>query len=99
MHRDQHTITAYHEAGHAVMAMANSSRVLEISNVASTVGRCFVRWASPDPISDDARWRSLLVLGAGMAAEFIHWNLHGRSDEASVGHFDDQLRRADTLWR
>lgn len=97
MQRDQLTVATYHEAGHAVMAMANGFRVLEISNVAG-VGRGFVRWASPDPMTNDDRWRSLLVLAAGMAADFIHWDMHGGDrNEASLGHLDDQRQAREHL--
>jgi hypothetical protein len=98
MQRDQQTVTTYHEAGHAVMAMANGFRVLEISNVANKVGRGFVRWASPDPKTNDDRWRSLLVLAAGMAADFIHWDMHGDdSNDVLLGHFDDQRQAREHL--
>lgn len=98
MQRDQQTVTTYHEAGHAVMAMANGFRVLEISNVDSEVGRGFVRWASPDPMTNDDRWRSLLVLAAGMAADFIHLSVYGGdSNEALLGHFDDQRQVREHL--
>lgn len=98
MGRDQQTVTTYHEAGHAVMAMANGFRVLEISNVADDVGRGHVRWGAPDPMTDDDRWRSLLVLAAGMAADFIHWEINvGTGDEVSLGHFDDQRQATEYL--
>lgn len=89
--RDQSAITTYHEAGHVVMAMANGFTVTRMSNVASDVGRGFVEWQSPQPPTTASRVGSVLVLSAGIAADYIHWNQNGAAaDEVIKGHNDDR---------
>ncbi|NKK70029.1 hypothetical protein GFM13_06415 [Rhizobium leguminosarum bv. viciae] len=89
--RDQPIITTYHEAGHAVMAMANGFTVTRITNVSSDVGQGHVIWQTPDPPTTASRIGSILVFASGMAADFIHWQQNGTDEhEVSLGHQDDR---------
>lgn len=96
--REQPAITAYHEAGHAIMAMACGFTVNEMSNESSDVGHGYVSWSWTDPITDDKRKKIILVFAAGMAADFLHWKIVGRDpDEASTGHNGDRQQAAEHL--
>lgn len=90
MARDQSVIIAYHEAGHAVMAMANGFNVVRMSNLSGPNGMGYVHWQAPDPPTDLPRISTMLTLASGMSADFIHWDLTGEANEASQGHRNDR---------
>lgn len=77
--REQIDITTYHEAGHAVMAMAHGFVVTEMTNVASDAGMGYVKWQTPPLLTTASRISTVLILAAGMAADFIHWEHSGRA--------------------
>ncbi|MBH9109155.1 hypothetical protein I5K39_08640 [Pseudomonas aeruginosa] len=88
--REQVDITTYHEAGHAVMAMAHGFVVTEMSNIASDAGMGYVKWQVPTPLTRASRISAVLVLAAGMAADFIHWKRSGSTEnEDCLGHSSD----------
>ncbi len=92
MLREQIEITAYHEAGHAVMAMSVGFLVTEISSQTSADGFGYTAWQMPSTMSDVARVGAVLTLASGMSADYLHWSsLPDRDeDEVSRGHFGDQ---------
>lgn len=90
--REQIDITAYHEAGHAVMAMSVGFWVTEISCQASADGYGHTAWQMPLPMSEASRVGAVLTLASGMAADYLHWSSFPGKDEkeVSLGHFGDQ---------
>lgn len=97
MERNQTTITAYHEAGHAVIAMANGFTVTEIVNFSDAQGHGFFRFQHPTLLSTIDRVRMVTVYAAGAAADYVHWSrectkLGSREggDELCEGNIRDQ---------
>ncbi len=97
MERNQTTITAYHEAGHAVVAMANGFTVTEIVNFSDARGRGYVSFQHPLHLSTIDRVRMVTVFAAGAAADYVHWSREctklGSSedgDELCEGNIGDQ---------
>lgn len=90
--REQIEITAYHEAGHAVMAMSAGFKVTEISCQASEMGHGHTAWHIPLPMSNASRVGAVLTLASGMAADYLHWLSFADGDEleVSTGHFGDR---------
>lgn len=90
--REQIEITAYHEAGHAVMAMSVGFLVTEISCQASADGFGHTAWQIPLPICDASRVGAVLTFASGMAADYLHWSslLDKSEDAVSLGHFGDR---------
>jgi len=89
--RQQSIITTYHEAGHAVMAMANGFTVTRVSNVSNDDSLGHVSWQRPDFPTNSTRIGTVLVLASGMAADFIHWKQNGQStEELCMGHESDR---------
>lgn len=90
--RDQLEITAYHEAGHAVMAMATGIVVTEISCQASDTGRGHTALGIPSPITSALRVAAVLTYASGMAADYLHWKSQPEKDdqEVSEGHSGDR---------
>lgn len=74
MERSQKVITAYHEAGHAVVAMANGFQVVEISNLTVGHGHGNVVFQHAKPSSALDRTRIITVFAAGAAADYLHWS-------------------------
>ena len=99
MQRDQHTIIAFHEAGHAVMAMACGFRVTKISIDPNEIGMGHVCWDEPSNPDRDSRRRSVLVALSGWAADFIHLkkNASGTDVDDPQGHFSDQRQAREHL--
>lgn len=94
--RKKQAITAYHEAGHAVLAMANGFAVTEISNDLHNPGQGYVRYLQPKNPSATDRIRLAVVCAAGSAADYLHWDLERRrlglegNDELCEGNLGDQ---------
>lgn len=90
--RDQLEITSYHEAGHAVMAMATGLEVSEISCRESGSGLGHTAWGMPTPITDTTRAAAVLTYASGMAADYLHWKSQPEKDdqEFSEGHSGDR---------
>lgn len=99
MQREQIDITAYHEAGHAVMAMSVGFLVTEISCQASADGFGHTAWQSPLPMTDAARVGTVLTLASGMAADYLHWSSvpDKNEDENCLGHVSDQTEARSHL--
>ncbi|GKS92615.1 hypothetical protein [Acidovorax sp. SUPP2539] len=91
--RKQIEITAYHEAGHAVMAMSAGFLVTEVSCQASNSGFGHTAWQMPLPMSDASRVGAVLTLASGMAADCLHWSSLADKDEQEqlMGHNGDRL--------
>ncbi len=76
---DDETLTAYHEAGHAVIGYALGARIESIQlggemsdDLPQRFGECLVNWG---PISDTCSWqcqRELMTVLAGPVAEMIY---------------------------
>jgi hypothetical protein len=73
MHHREHEATAYHEAGHAVVALALGQPVHRVSMVPTHdhLGRCELRKGVPRPSQDWLECQILITLG-GLAAEAKH---------------------------
>jgi hypothetical protein len=106
MSRPQKEITAYHEAGHAVMAWSCNLLVSKISIVASDDGlgltalsllehqRVAREKGQPEMLK-----RLVLYYVGGIAGDYAHWNRDERAkpDEISKGHSNDQSKASDLL--
>lgn len=84
------TSVSYHEAGHAVMAMAVGFTVFEITNLpeGTSEGRmkCSPTWHS----GDISHMASVLISASGMASEFVYWKSNGADAKAyCAGHWKD----------
>lgn len=104
MERAHRVITAYHEAGHAVMAMANGFRVTEVANDTCVGGNMFVRFDRPRSPLRMQRTRLVIVLAAGAAADYLHWKqecLHAsresQHNDICMGVGDDQSEALEQL--
>jgi len=90
--REQIEVTAYHEAGHAVMALSTGFLVTEISCQPSDAGYGHTAWKMPAPMTKASRVGAVLTLASGMAADYIHWSSLPNKDEQefSMGHGADR---------
>lgn len=89
------TRTSYHEAGHAVMAMALGFTVSEISNLPEGTSQGRMKCASSIHSSDTSRMASILISASGMASEFIYWKNNGADVNVyCAGHWSD-LKKAE----
>lgn len=99
--RSQDEITAYHEAGHAVMAMSVGFQVIRISirNDASGLGH--VCYAVPNEWTDELRRKAVLICCGGLAGDFLHWQAMEKSvveqDEVATGYFNDRRNASEHL--
>lgn len=78
MLRDRLTTTAYHEAGHAILAWAAGYmvQVVSIEEIDDSLGRLqFV----PLPPGETNTMRSIIMGAGGMAADMIHWQENGEA--------------------
>lgn len=95
--RNQSVITAYHEAGHAVMAAASGFHVTEITNVPSELGMGYVRYNITQTRTEIIHKCHVLVLASGIAADYLHWQQLGLNNEENPqGYFSD-LREAENI--
>ncbi|MVT28881.1 hypothetical protein GO496_11520 [Acidovorax citrulli] len=94
--RPQSQIVAYHEAGHAVMAMALGFSVSEISCIATETSRGHTVWHPPSKMTQETRIGAVLVYAAGMAADYLNWKSEEGRDknEFSLGHDGDRRNAA-----
>jgi len=90
--RPQSQIVAYHEAGHAVMAMAVGFSVSEISCIATNTSMGHTIWHLPSQMTHEATIGAVLVFAAGMAADYLNWEgkIERDKDEHSRGHNGDR---------
>ena len=105
--RDRDPATAYHEAGHAVVALALGRPVHKVSILPSRdkLGWCEYKKGVFRP-SDDWLEREVLIALAGMAAEARHTGTYAREEAGRDLKFARSLlvsragdRRADRLER
>jgi ATP-dependent Zn protease len=76
--RNDVEVTAYHEAGHAVMAMAVGLPVTHISIEPNDLSKGSVGWQKTAEFTDEEyRQRAILIQMSGMTADFIHWEKWG----------------------
>lgn len=106
---DQHTITAYHEAGHAVVGYALGA-VIEHVQIGGAeedaggsigpgwrrFGECRVNWGRVDPHADWQLQRELLTTLAGLVAEQIYSSVptHPAFDAAGRGDWAQAWERS-----
>ena len=76
---DEETLTAYHEAGHAVVGFALGARIESVNlggeaddYLPERFGDCLVNWGPIDPAADWQRQREVLTILAGPVAEMIY---------------------------
>ncbi|QRG08701.1 hypothetical protein EZH22_10690 [Xanthobacter dioxanivorans] len=85
-------VIAYHEAGHAVMAIICRFIVTEIVVRDSEHGHGHVAWQIPDnPTADDFQLAAL-VTASGLAADALLYKIKPRPGTEFSGHFNDQLQ-------
>lgn len=82
---DQTTLTAYHEAGHAVMALLMGRSVQKVSIIPSQnrLGACSIQKGRAKQVKDKLE-AEMMILLAGMAAEGRksgHYNIEGASQD------------------
>jgi hypothetical protein len=89
---DEAKIVAYHEAGHAVIAIACGFRVTSLSVNESEVGKGFVGYQIPEAVDAVIAKKATLVFAAGLAADFLLAGKTGklRPNDEFLGHFNDQ---------
>lgn len=94
-------VTAYHEAGHAVMIMATGFTVLGIRIGDNDGDGGFTRWSSPPDHLMTKAQKALYVLciAAGVAADYTHgYDAElTNSNDVPLGHFNDQEQAAPYL--
>lgn len=76
---DEETLTAYHEAGHAVIGFALGARIESVQLwgeaddfLPARFGDCRVNWGRIDPNADFQRQREVLTILAGPVAEMVY---------------------------
>ena len=96
---DEETLTAYHEAGHAVIGFALGAEIEAVQlggefddELPNRFGECLVNWGPVDASCNWQRQRELLTILAGPVAEMIYRGepLH----PAHFGPWKDDLRQA-----
>jgi hypothetical protein len=99
---DDETITAYHEAGHAVVGYALGATIdsMQLGGEADDwlprrFGECRVNWGKVDPNHDWQRTREILTILAGPVAEMVY---RGECDFKDFqGPWLDDWQRASLL--
>ena len=76
---DDETLTAYHEAGHAVVGYLLGGRIESVSlggdgsdDLPNRFGDCRVNWGPVDAVADWQLQREILTLLAGPVAEMVY---------------------------
>lgn len=92
-------IVAYHEAGHATMAIACGFKLTALSVNVSDVGKGFVAYQIPALVDAATAKKAALVSAAGLAADFHLADKSGkpRSSGEFLGHFNDQKMAAEYI--
>ncbi|TJV70067.1 MAG: hypothetical protein E5X76_22760 [Mesorhizobium sp.] len=85
-------IVAYHEAGHALMAIACGFQLTELSVDESDVGKGFVGYNPNATLEGDVAQKAALVSASGLAADMLLSQQSGkqRPNDEFLGHFNDQ---------
>ena len=83
-------VIAYHEAGHAVMAIICRFVVNEIVVRNSEHGHGHVAWEIPDNPTADEWQLAALVTASGLAADALLYESKPRPGTEFSGHFNDQ---------
>lgn len=76
---DEETLSAYHEAGHAVIGFALGARIESVQLwgeaddfLPERFGDCRVNWGRVDPTADFQRQREIMTILAGPVAEMVY---------------------------
>jgi hypothetical protein len=88
--RNLRGINAYHEAGHAVLALACGFSLISISieEKEGRLGR--VEFVMPSEPLTELEYRKLaLIAMGGIAGDLLHWRMVEGDEEAPEGYFSD----------
>lgn len=101
---DDETLTAYHEAGHAVIGYALGGMIDSLQlggesngDLPRRFGDCRINWGRVDPHGDWQVQREVLTVLAGPAAEMVYRG--ERFDPKSFGPWQDDWRTAWEIGR
>jgi len=83
----------YHEAGHAVMAMAMRFTVNEICYAPSYTSLGYVKWEYPTYLTESSRTWVVLVFLSGIAAERIFCQKQGLPEPNNSENYQTDLRQ------
>ncbi|MCC9644538.1 cell division protein FtsH [Rhodopirellula sp. JC740] len=101
---EEELVTAYHEAGHAIVGCALGAHIASVSLSQASMfddedeigvrrfGDCIVQWGRIDPNSDWQVTRELLTILAGPVAEFVYQS--GDEDALDVRTWAGDWRQA-----
>ncbi|EKK00469.1 MAG TPA: cell division protein FtsH [Rhodopirellula baltica] len=101
---DDELVTAYHEAGHAIVGCALGAQIDRVTLSQASIfddedgdlprrfGDCIVNWGRVDPSDTWQRQRELLTVLAGPVAEFVYQS--GDEDLLDVRAWESDWRQA-----
>lgn len=91
-YESERDIVAYHEAGHAVMAIACGFQITAITIDPSEIGEGYVAYHTGTVIEGEVAQKAALVSASGLVADYLLALQSGkkRLDDVFLGHFNDQ---------
>lgn len=100
VNRNPLEVVAYHEAGHAVMAMSFCFPVYSITIVPQDGFNGLVTWGAPALNGKDTIRKVVLVKMAGLGADYSHWqqsDILGKNEDDSIGGLQSDVDGAEDL--